>query len=202
MSSRAAGALAIRWAHAAWSSAQNTVSADRHAAAVPDAIVTTIMAASHKASRVSSLFIIASALVFGCSGNDEELPPPTIQVSVSPDTIASGDMVTVTVQVENFSLPTDQDHDHDHLELEPSGALQAGASPAKHGDDYHGPREGHYHLYLNDLMSNPLVHAYEHEVSVVIEAEPGQHEIIARLHGLDHRIIEPQITDSTPITVQ
>lgn len=146
------------------------------------------------------------SLSVGCNGDDEDdLPPPTVQVSISPDTIASGDMITVDVEVEHFTLSDGQDHDHDHedLQLDRTPGLRAGVAPQAHGDGaYHGPREGHYHVYLDDLESNPLVHTSEHRVTLAVEADPGQHEIIVRLHSLDHRIIEPQITDSTPLTVQ
>jgi hypothetical protein len=149
--------------------------------------------------------VLTGVLVLGCNGNDDEdLPPPTIQISVTPSTIASGDMVTIDVQVQNFTLSDGHDHDHDHdnLEREPASGLQADGTPRGHGETWDGPREGHYHVYLNDFMTNPLAHAYEHQITLTIEAEPGEHELLARLHSLDHRIIMPEITDSTPLTVQ
>jgi hypothetical protein len=132
---------------------------------------------------------------------------PTLRLSVSPETIAGGDMVTFEFTIENFTLA---EHGHDeegHLALDADFELRSEVEPARdgdHGDEaqYAGPREGHVHVYVDDLMTNPILQTVELTPSVVLDAAPGQHEIIARLHGTDHRIIEPQITDSVTINVQ
>lgn len=161
---------------------------------------------------VSSLFAaVLATTAFGCDTAEEEEPAPTLRAEADVTEIASGDTVTLTFTIENFTLTGeaghddhdhDHDHDHDNLELDFDPPLVAGNDPFADGDHYDGPREGHVHVYLDDFMTNPIGTITTLTGEVVVEADPGPHVIMARLHGADHMIIEPQIIDEIDITVQ
>ncbi|MEM7155824.1 MAG: hypothetical protein AAF799_23440 [Myxococcota bacterium] len=163
---------------------------------------------------VSSLFaVVLATSAFGCDTPEEEEPAPTLMAEADVTELDSGDTVTLTFTIEHFTLTGeaggdhddhdhDHDHDHDNLELDFDPPLVAGNDPLADGDAYHGPREGHVHVYLDDFMSNPIGTITTSTGEVVVEADPGPHVIMARLHGADHRIIEPQIIDEIDITVR
>ena len=121
---------------------------------------------------------------------------PTLSIELDKATIASGDEVTITVDVENFELQDPDGHDHDDHGDPGDTEFRAG---------YDGACQGHYHVYLDEL-DNPMIPilAQDHRetTTVTVEAEPGEHEILVRLNDDHHKIIEPQVVDSASLTVQ
>lgn len=122
----------------------------------------------------------------------EQCDMPTISVEADPTTIASGDDVTLTVTVENFTLMDPEGHDHGDERPDDT----------QFRDGYEGACEGHYHVYLDDLMTQPLLMAWEEEISVTVDADAGEHELFVRLNDGGHKIIQPEVVDSVMITVQ
>jgi len=120
----------------------------------------------------------------GCVIGDECAGSPTItSFTATPTTVAAGEQVSTTLSVENFTIGHDE-HGHD--------------------GHTHGCTTGHAHIYLDDLMTNPLAMPMKASASVTIPAdtEPGKHELIARLHGSDHKILEPQVKKTVVIEVK
>ncbi|MEX1362435.1 MAG: hypothetical protein AB1Z98_04870 [Nannocystaceae bacterium] len=167
------------------------------------------------------LSILLAMTAFGCDEDEAvaDMPAPVLRVEADVTEVMPGDTITLTIEVDNFTL-SGEDHDHDHgddhehLErgFEPGLASPSGPAAAEeghedhdhdHGDDaaYDGPREGHVHVYLDDTMVDPLAMLTTATGEVVIDAEPGTHTLINRLHGADHKIIEPQIIEEIEITV-
>ncbi|MBM4356592.1 MAG: hypothetical protein FJ096_00625 [Deltaproteobacteria bacterium] len=112
---------------------------------------------------------------------------PTLDLTVTPTTFALGEAAKATIATTNFELKAD---DHDE------------------GEDAHAhdvdPHEGHFHLYLDSLETEPLYQSYLPSLDVLItaaQAKPGEHVLIARLHTLDHKILEPQVKDTVTITL-
>lgn len=165
--------------------------------------------------------ILLAMTAFGCDEEEtgEIEPAPVLRVEADVTEVMPGDTITLTIDVEHFTLSGegethDHDHgdDHEHLErgFEPGlvSPDEPAAAEAGHGDHdhdadavYEGPREGHVHVYLDDTMVNPLAMLTTSTGEVVIDAEPGPHTLINRLHGADHKIIEPQIIEEIEITV-
>ena len=135
-------------------------------------------------------------LTMGCT---ETAEPQLISFEVSPGSGAVGTEVTSTVEVADFELTGHSDEGHDHGD--------EGHGDDKHGHD-HGDEDGHsdddgakvmkghVHIYMDDLMTNPLLQQAQQTSAFTIpdDIEPGMHTLIARLHDAGHLIIEPQIT--------
>ncbi len=150
----------------------------------------------HLSSLCAALLLTTT---LACSGDEEEGgPTPTIRAEADVTEIMSGDTVTLTFEIEHFTLSGESDHEHLELDFDPP--LTAQADPFAAGE-YTGPSEGHVHVYLDDLEENPLAMITTVTGEVVVEADPGAHTLICRLHGSDHKIIEPQIIDEVDLTV-
>lgn len=136
-----------------------------------------------------SFALAALALTLGCTGSEgEELPPEIVSFEIDPATVVAGGEVTSHIEVANFEMSGHHEGDH-HARV-------------AHDGEHHGAK-GHVHIYLDDLMSNPLLMQVEHEevLQIPLETEPGAHTLIARLHGDDHKILEPQVTAAFDIDV-
>jgi hypothetical protein len=139
---------------------------------------------SFLASALSALALTA------CGGGD-----PTIAVTASKTTLASGDTVTLTVTTTNFELraPPAQalrvaDGDHEH-----SGTT--GDALTADG--------GHYHVYLDSTDVNPLKMAWIPTVDITVTTSvAGDHELIVRLNADDHRYLVPEVKAHVDITVE
>jgi hypothetical protein len=142
---------------------------------------------------VITLFAVFPLALGACEDGHthEQCEMPTVSVEADPTTIVSGEDVTLTVTVENFTLMDPEAHDH--------GDERPDDTQFRHG--YDGACEGHYHVYLDDLMTNPLMMAWEEEVTVTVDADAGEHELFVRLNDPDHKIIQPEVVDSVAITV-
>lgn len=119
-------------------------------------------------------------LAVGCGGDKADCGTPEFtSFSITPDTLAAGDTVSVTVAGNHLNFETDADHDE--------------ACPG-----------GHLHLYMDDLMTNPLAmeESTSFDATIPTDATAGAHTLIIRLQNHDHTIVEPQVTDEADLTVQ
>lgn len=131
--------------------------------------------------------LCAWLLVCGCS--DEQAPscaegPPAITAfSVTPTSVAPGDTLDATAKVSGFQLGGDEDAEDPHA----SSCVG-----------------GHIHVYLDDLMTNPLLmpETEAFQLTIPVDTPPGRHTLIARLQTHDHKILEPQVTAQTEILVE
>lgn len=143
--------------------------------------------------------LLATSLAACDSDDPEDMPPPELRVTADTTEVAQGGTITLTIEVENFELT--HEGEHMHLELEDDLDLRSPDAPALAEETYDGPRIGHVHVYLDDVMTNPLAMITTETGEVVIDAEPGAHTLINRLHAADHTIIEPQIIHEIDINV-
>ncbi len=136
--------------------------------------------------RVVALFVL-----IGCgakdaedsgTGSEGELEAPELtSFMLDPTSGPVGTVVTSTVMVAHFSLTgEDGDHDDEHHE----------------GEDHDAELTGHVHVYMDDLMTEPVIMqtTMVGEFTLADDLAVGSHTLIARLHGADHLIIEPQVT--------
>jgi hypothetical protein len=132
-------------------------------------------------------------------GVDCPTEEPTVAMTLSPDTVAPGGDVEGTIVVENFELSGEAGHSHTEGVGEPPGAEPLHDD----GEDEEACAGGHVHVYLDDLMTNPLTQATTAEFVITIpdDAADGMHAVIGRLHNRDHTIIKPEITTEVEITV-
>lgn len=121
----------------------------------------------------------------GCVEHGGE--PMFTAFSVSPTTVAAGGAVEASI---------DGEHLGELAETESGAAEEHG-----HGGDCPG---GHLHVYLDDLMTNPLamVGAKSFQLTIPEETAAGEHILIVRLHNKDHTILTPEVTAQTAITVE
>ncbi len=133
--------------------------------------------------RLMLFLVLPCPVMLG--GCVEEEPPEIISFSVEPTTVEAGGDCISTVEVHHFELTGEADHEHD----------EAGAG----GEDH----MGHVHIYLDDLMTNPVLMQVELVETVTIpdDTEAGTHTLIARLHNSEHEIIEPQVIAEVDIEV-
>ena len=139
--------------------------------------------------------LIASAVLACLAGACEdshgcpEEDPAITMFTADTTTVAAGDTIEITVMVSNFELGG---HEHE--------------ASAAEDDDHHAAdcAGGHLHIYLDDVISNPLSMPESHvsEVMIPDDATAGDHTLIARLQNRDHTILEPQVTAELTITVQ
>jgi hypothetical protein len=139
--------------------------------------------------------ILASSLV-GCSDDAPSCPsrsPAILSFTVAPTSAAPGETLAATLVVENFELGGGDAHAHAHPLSEP---LHADTDePICPG--------GHLHVYLDDVMTNPLVmiEATEFPIALPHDVTEGDHTLIARLQNHDHTIVKPEVTAEASITI-
>lgn len=149
--------------------------------------------------------VLALALPLAACGGDDEpidtevecpaVEDPTIQmVEITPTTAAAGDTLGVMVHGEGLGFGGSQDGGH-------GGGHEEGSH--EQGDMSHCAG-GHIHVYMDDLMTNPLVMSTEPSFDLTLpdDVTAGDHTIIVRLHNRDHTIYEPQVTHEVTVTVQ
>lgn len=156
--------------------------------------------------RQALLLLLTTSLlgpVAGCDSDPAECPgaPELLAFELSATTVAPGDTLTATFEVDNFVFS--MEGDHGHLSRAPGQPLVF-RSGDHDEDDLSACTVGHVHIYIDDLMTNPLAQQTHPEGDFVIPADAtaGEHRLIARLHSADHKIIEPQVILEQPITVQ
>jgi len=130
------------------------------------------------------LFLCALVNLSACATCpwDDSQPPTIDSFTSNMDSVMRGASLELTLEASFFELRGDEGHDHED----------------DHGDDHnhsHGDTDacpgGHWHLYLDDLMTNPLAQPVVETASVVIPEDTavGPHTLIARLHNEDHTIL-------------
>ncbi|MEE2829828.1 MAG: hypothetical protein VX498_11625 [Myxococcota bacterium] len=133
----------------------------------------------------------------GCPWTEDEVP--TIDsFEASPATVAPGDEIELAFEVSFFELTGEADH-HDHGEDEEG-------SHDDHAAENPCPN-GHVHVYLDDLMTDPLgmPTSSTATVELPLDTAAGQHTLIARLHSADHTILrvgDAEVTAELVITVE
>lgn len=137
--------------------------------------------------------IFTSSATLACDAEHEEhgheCPADAPEISafvVAPTTVAAGAEFTVMASIENFEL--------------------AGHDEGETGD-HEGEDEcagGHYHVYLDDFMTNPLAMPETAEATILMPegTELGEHILYARLHNRDHTILTPEVVAEAMITVE
>lgn len=166
--------------------------------------------ATHTLTRGgSAVLVLAAFALAGCAEADDPQDPPALEISVTPDEIDAGDTVTVTIDVTDFELVEPHEHgaaiDDPQFRSHTPGHLpkqDVGSESKPMGAAYDGPREGMYHVYLDSTESQPLGMGHMETFEATVDADSGEHEIIVRLHGADHKVITPEITDAVPLTVR
>jgi len=142
---------------------------------------------------IGAVALCAGLLTSACDDHgDEDIPPvPTIEISIDPTTVVSGETTTLSVTVTDFEL------------RDPASVSSSPLSTPQHEGEGTAPSAtaGHYHVYIDTLDENPLLMAWDAEVELTIDATEGEHEIFVRLNDDSHRILEPEVLDSTMITV-
>ncbi|MCO4772132.1 MAG: hypothetical protein KDA24_19015 [Deltaproteobacteria bacterium] len=127
--------------------------------------------------------------------------PSFDEISAAPATVEAGGDIDLTFLVSNFDFSMESEDEHAHGDDDDDD----------HGDavDLDGPCPiGHVHVYLDDLMTEPLGQPTTPTATVTIPADTpaGEHTLIGRLHGLDHTIFVTddgeEVTAQTTITVE
>jgi hypothetical protein len=137
-------------------------------------------------TKILSLFALLSLNACAPCPWDDSQPPSIDSFTSNMDSVMRGASVELTLETSFFELRGDEGHDHedDHGD--------------DHGDDHnhsHGSTDGcpggHWHLYLDDLMTNPIAESVVETASIVIPEDTplGPHTLIARLHNEDHTIL-------------
>jgi hypothetical protein len=93
--------------------------------------------------------------------------------------MAAGEMVTVTVAVQNFKL------------VAPGGP--------------NVPGEGHYHVYLDGATGGNYLAAGQtptKPVTIPVGTTPGAHTLRVNISNNDHSPLTPPVEEILPITVQ
>ncbi len=134
------------------------------------------------------------ARVVGCATEEvaEVVPPEIVSFHLEPAVGVAGDSVVATVEVDHFEF-SGGEHVHDD-----DGGSEPSGDEHEHEHEHDGDEAvlvGHVHLYLDDLMTNPLAMQTESvgTFEIPLDADLGQHVIMARLHDSSHLIIEPQV---------
>ena len=146
------------------------------------------------ALALSLCFLVLTGCESQCEWEGEG-DPEIASFTSSADTVLPGGELDLEVIAVFFELRGGS-HSHDDEEGEEGGHEH---------DDGPGPCPGgHYHDYLDDLMTNPLAMPTTSEVTVTIpeDTEPGEHTLLARLHDDEHLIVEPQVIAELVIEVE
>ena len=161
--------------------------------------------------RLAPLVAFSIALEFGVACDpEEEAPecggdPELVSAGDLPDTAAANDMIELAFEVEFFEFSNEGDgHDHDHGDDGHEDHGDGDGDKVSTTSEETGCYIGHVHVYLDDLMTDPLgqITTAEGHVMLPEDIEAGEHRLIMRLHDATHRIIEPQVVLEHPFTVQ
>lgn len=139
------------------------------------------------------ILALTTALALGCKPGE----PGITSFTIDPVSGPPGTEVVATIEVENFELTGEQDGRAERgAAFVDTAEVSTDHEGHEHEDDEGGaPGLGHVHVYWDSFESNPLTQM-EHATAVLVipsDAEPGPHVLMARLHGADHLIIEPQV---------
>ena len=132
----------------------------------------------------------------GCPWGEDAVP--TIDsFEASPATVVQGGEIEVAFELSFFELSGEAGHHEDEEE---------GHEEDGHAHENPCPN-GHVHVYLDDLLTEPLGMPDITPATLVIplDAVAGEHTLIARLHNADHTILhvgDAEVTAESSITVQ
>lgn len=114
--------------------------------------------------------------------------PKISSVTINPSSIAAGGSTTMTVALENFTLIPDDD----------AAALRPEHEGTADNDS------GHMHVYLDDVMSNPLVMTASttFPVKTASTTSKGAHKLIVQLRRTDHLAVTPEVKAEVALTIQ
>ncbi len=149
--------------------------------------------------RVIVVTGVIAMVVGGCDDSHDvscpEGEPVFESMTLTPDTVAPSADVDVVVVVSNFELSGEAGSHTEGLNPTPQDAADSDATACP---------GGHVHVYLDDLMTNPLIQAVESEFTITIpqDTAPGAHIIIGRLQNRDHSILTPEVTLEVNLTVE
>jgi len=142
--------------------------------------------------------LLLPVFLVACEADTLDAPaePPAFESwTVDAESGPAGTELTATAAVRHFEFTGESDHGHD----------EAAEEDEEHGHDTDegGVQRGHIHVYLDDLMTNPLLMQVTATATFTIpeEADVGDHTLMARLHDGDHLIIEPQQIIEVPFEV-
>jgi len=131
--------------------------------------------------RAPLLLIIPLLTLAACAEEPEESCSPTVSITATPPTIASGDALVITVDARDFEL---MDPDSDD---EPPAGTNCG---------------GHYNGYIDATEGSPLFQDIEEQITVTVEGDPGEHELIVQLQDHDDVFLVPDVRDTVALTIQ
>jgi hypothetical protein len=141
---------------------------------------------------MSFRLLVALTLFLTACGHEHEPPPQILSFDVKPLEVKPGDALHMTVKTAHFTLVPDDDSDSaDSVLVHAEGAN--GSSP----------NSGHFHVYLDDRETNPLLMpaTESFDCTLPTTVTPGQHTLIVRLHSQDHLIIRPEVSSEFALTV-
>ena len=155
-----------------------------------------------------------------CDSDDDEAAvcpgaPELVKVH-APDTAAAGDTIAVSFDVTNFEFSMEGEHDHgdhDHGDHDSGGDESGGDESGSGGFEFRaaeamstetGCYVGHVHVYVDDLMTDPIAQVTVPSADIVLPSDlaPGEYNFIYRLHDATHKIITPEVIVERTLTIQ
>lgn len=144
---------------------------------------------------VLSVGLVAPACDDGSEDTDGDAqcptdPPEITEFTLTPTTLAPGGEFMTHAAVHNFEF---------------SGhAGETGGHEHEGGESGADCPSGHYHVYLDDFMTNPLAMPDTADATANLpdDISLGEHTIFARLHNSDHTILMPEVIAEVAITVE
>lgn len=168
------------------------------------------------------LLVPTLVLSLGACDDNEPADPvcdgePELLKVTAPDSAAAGGTITMAFEVAHFEFSRegsghedggheggghDGDEDGGHEGAQPSDDNELRAADSTSAET--GCFVGHVHVYVDDLMSNPIAQITVESADVVLpdDLAPGEHRLINRLHAASHKIIEPQVILEHVITIE
>jgi hypothetical protein len=141
--------------------------------------------------------LILSGCEEPCPWGEEDEPSIDSFSATSPTVTAGGD-IELSFELSFFGLTGEEGHHDD----------EDGDEDDEEDEDEHASScpAGHVHIYLNDLLTNPLGMPNTETATITIPEDTvaGEHTLIARLHNADHTILtvgEDEVTAELLIIV-
>lgn len=130
---------------------------------------------------LATLLLTSIPLLAACEEEPAEKCEPVLTVVATPPLISSGDMMMAQVDARDFTLVApDEDPE----------------------EEFDENCVGHYRVYLGSTDSSPILESDIEETTFAVEGDPGDYDLIFRLHGPDGVPIIPEVRDTIEITIQ
>lgn len=139
-----------------------------------------------RGSTEKILLVLAAFSLSACG--EGAAPHPSIAgFTITPNTAAAGDTLTVEIDAAHFELAGEHEH--------------AGHSPENLGEA--STNRGHVHVYFDSFDENPIAMKAERafDITVPENSLPGEHDVYVRLHASDHTIIVPEVIGMSTLMV-